>query len=195
VSAEAEACPNCGYPVAENVARAKKAQRRELGALGCLGLLMVLFVIVLIGGMIGSKTPQTPAPAVESPEVTRVPTHRVQPVQVYMLTQMTHGKLAESELCSITKDIRDEAHKLIVARDTEGLAGLMRSGDAAILDKGTKVRGIEEETSFFSRSSRVRVLSGPDRGASCWTDYGIPGITGCASNIGEDSHDCVPLPK
>ena len=115
-----------------------------------------------------------------------------------MLTQMTHGRLAQQELCCVTQSVRNEASKLILARDADGLAQLLAGRVAFLLDKGTEVRGIDEEmVGWFSRSIRVRVLSGPNRGASCWTDPNhIPAIADCASNIDADSsHDCIPSPE
>jgi len=64
-----------------------------------------------------------------------------------------------------TKDNYDEALKLSIAKDSEGITKMLLNNQVIMVKSGTKIRVID--TSMFERE--VRILDGKEYGQSGWT--------------------------
>ena len=74
------------------------------------------------------------------------------------------GHVLTNTMASATKDGRGAVTSAMVAGDTHGLAQLVASGQAFVLDGGTRILVLEKSWTVV----RVRALDGQNRGRAGW---------------------------
>lgn len=119
LSDKADKCPNCGYPIAEQIKKEEKVQGANDKRTGCLifiGIILIAIVVNLCSGR-GESTNKVTSESYSPPS--------------YCITQQTVGTYTESDYDKLTR--------YAVNKELTLFQQMILDGRAVVLEKGTKV--------------------------------------------------------